>query len=285
MVRVASAALAGNAAAGAAPAAPGGAVATVAAPERENALHSVGTGTTLAGNGRGPGGKGKSARKGRPRVGRASNGAEPTQPPSELARPDNSVLPTESITSNGAPGDSVWDVEVADATGQVLIAWRRMRMRDAGALPHSGPWQLPLVGSYLERAAAELGLGSGLHVQVTREDTLTVDVSAPGPAAAGCSLVSSADQDHPADARWLTALGAARPANQGEAMACAAALSACTGLGSAPEGLAVSSSQIAGMDWVLLAGGDARIACSVLEVTAAGPAAFAVMTGSLTPAT
>jgi hypothetical protein len=195
------------------------------------------------------------------------------------------MLQAGSTMSADGPGESVWDVEVTDATGQVLITWRRMRMRDAGALPHSGPWQLPLVGSYLERAAAELGLGPGLHVQVTRKDTLAVDVSAPGSAAAGCSLVTSADPDHPAEASWLAALSAAGPADQGEAMACAAALSACTGLGSAPEGLAVSSSQIAGADWFLLAGGDARIACSVLDVAAAGPAAFAVMTGSLASAT
>ncbi len=63
-------------------------------------------------------------------------------------------------------GETIWDAEVADAAGQALVTWRGLRMRDAGPLPRDDPWPAALLACYLERAAAELGLGPGLEVRL-----------------------------------------------------------------------------------------------------------------------
>jgi enediyne polyketide synthase len=68
----------------------------------------------------------------------------------------------------GTTTESCWDVEARDATGRLLVRWQGLRMRDAGPLPRTEPWPAELLGSYLEHAAAELGLGPGFEVRVAR---------------------------------------------------------------------------------------------------------------------
>ncbi|HUC21198.1 MAG TPA: SDR family NAD(P)-dependent oxidoreductase [Streptosporangiaceae bacterium] len=64
------------------------------------------------------------------------------------------------------PARQVWNVEAVDADGQVLAAWRGIRLRDSGPLPRNSAWPPMLLSVFLERRAADLGLDDGLRVTV-----------------------------------------------------------------------------------------------------------------------
>jgi enediyne polyketide synthase len=59
-----------------------------------------------------------------------------------------------------------WDIEAVDSTGDLLVAWRGVVLRDAGPLPRNSAWPPSLLSIYLERASRELGLDPGLRVTV-----------------------------------------------------------------------------------------------------------------------
>ena len=61
----------------------------------------------------------------------------------------------------------LWNVEAVNADGQVLAAWRGIRLRDSGPLPRNAAWPPTLLSVFLERRAAELGLDDGLRVAVS----------------------------------------------------------------------------------------------------------------------
>ena len=61
----------------------------------------------------------------------------------------------------------LWNVEAVDATGQVLAAWRGVRLRDSGPLPRHAAWPPTLLSVFLERSAVDLGLDEGLRVTVS----------------------------------------------------------------------------------------------------------------------
>jgi enediyne polyketide synthase len=63
--------------------------------------------------------------------------------------------------------DQLWDVEAVDSTGQLLLAWRGVRLRDAGPLPRNAAWPPSLLSVYLERGGCDLGLDAGLRVTVS----------------------------------------------------------------------------------------------------------------------
>ena len=84
------------------------------------------------------------------------------------------VLPRRSpgaIAPAGADGlardGQLWSVEAVDASGQLLAAWRGIRIADAGPLPRCAPWPPALLSVFLERCATELGLDAGLRVTVS----------------------------------------------------------------------------------------------------------------------
>ena len=61
----------------------------------------------------------------------------------------------------------LWNVEAVDTTGQVLAAWRGVRLRDSGPLPRHAAWPPTLLSVFLERSAVDLGLDEGLRVTVS----------------------------------------------------------------------------------------------------------------------
>ena len=60
-----------------------------------------------------------------------------------------------------------WDVEAVDTAGHLLASWRGIRLHDCGPLPHTTAWPPTLLSVYLERMAADLGLGDGVRVTVS----------------------------------------------------------------------------------------------------------------------
>lgn len=123
----------------------------------------------------------------------------------------------------------------------------------------------------------------------TRTVQASCQPAAGQPGTAGISAGRTADQDAgrageggTATGRdWLAVLAAAglsRPGTQ-PAAAMAAALAACLRRDVPPPDLTITGHQIAGAGWLLLRSGDASIVCTVVDLTAIGPVAFAVMTG------
>jgi len=254
---------------------------------------------------------------GRPIVARAlvPRQAGPASAEAETARTETAgteTAGTETASIETAAGETVWDVQATDSTGQPLVTWRGLRMRDAGPLPHAGPWPVPLLGSYLERAATDLGLGPGLRVQVGRDAAagteptagLTLRVWARGPAAAAWHQASLADVELAAAGAghgqgWLTLLAAlptraaqlsaARPASAADQQAAsmvtmqaraaqAAALAACLRRDDPPPDLAVSVRYVVDVEWLVLRTAGAVVACTVLDAAGIGQVAFALMT-------
>ncbi len=84
--------------------------------------------------------------------------------PQPVPQPRPAGLP--AAQSLAVPAEYRWDVDAVDAAGNLLVSWRGLRLQDAGPLPRAGAWPAPLLSVYLERSAAELGLGGGIRVSV-----------------------------------------------------------------------------------------------------------------------
>ena len=78
------------------------------------------------------------------------------------ARPATGQIPAEQPLT-----EQRWDIEAVDASGHLLTAWRGVRLHDSGPLPRNAAWPPTLLSVFLERRAAELGLGDGLRVTVS----------------------------------------------------------------------------------------------------------------------
>jgi hypothetical protein len=87
----------------------------------------------------------------------------------------------QALSGPPAPGECVWDVTAVDATGQVIITWTGLRLREAGPAPGSPALPPALLGVYLERGATALGLDPALRINVRCEPPPL------GPAATGSS--------------------------------------------------------------------------------------------------
>ncbi|HLQ55215.1 MAG TPA: KR domain-containing protein, partial [Streptosporangiaceae bacterium] len=92
--------------------------------------------------------------------------AEAAAPPSPqpVPQPRSAARPT--TQARGLPAEYGWDVDAVDAAGNLLVSWRGLRLRDVGPLPRKAAWPAPLLGVYLERSAAELGLDDAIRVSV-----------------------------------------------------------------------------------------------------------------------
>ena len=94
----------------------------------------------------------------------------------------NPVPPHRAVPSGPhAPEEYVWDVAAVDSTGQAVITWTGLRLRDAGPVPGHPALPPALLGVYLERGATALGLDPALRINVRCEPPPL------GPAAAGSS--------------------------------------------------------------------------------------------------
>ena len=60
-----------------------------------------------------------------------------------------------------------WDVVAADATGQPVVTWRGVRLRDVGALARTAPWHPALLAISMESRAAEFGLDGALRAVIS----------------------------------------------------------------------------------------------------------------------
>jgi enediyne polyketide synthase len=67
------------------------------------------------------------------------------------------------------PPELTWDVEAVDSTGQALVTWHGVRLREGGSLPREAPWPASLLPVYLERGALALGLDPDLRLTVRYE--------------------------------------------------------------------------------------------------------------------
>jgi enediyne polyketide synthase len=112
-----------------------------------------------------------------PRPRAAGHGEEPravprpgeaTGDPTTAATPATATPATTraTITSAATADGTVWDIEAVDQAGRPLITWRGLVIRDAGPLPQTTPWPIPLLPGYLERTCTALGLGPALEIQI-----------------------------------------------------------------------------------------------------------------------
>jgi enediyne polyketide synthase len=149
----------------------------------------------------------------------------------DATRPGPGASPV--AVTQAEQAESAWDVDATDSAGQLVAAFRGLRMRDAGSLPRTGPWPVPLLGCFLERSTAELGLGPDLEVRVGRRTDspdgrtgdgwaraaandsgitgLSLRVRAGGPVACGWRAVKPARKSAAADRAqgWLAVLDGA----------------------------------------------------------------------------
>ena len=79
------------------------------------------------------------------------------------------ALRVQSVRRPPMAGDAagVWDVVAADATGQPVVAWQGVRLRDVGALAPAGAWHPALLAISMEARAAEFGLDPALRAVIS----------------------------------------------------------------------------------------------------------------------
>ena len=77
------------------------------------------------------------------------------------------VVRAREVADDGA--ELEWDVEIADAGGEVRERWEGLRLRRVGALEPAGGWAPALLGPYLERRVAEHLPGAAVAVAVEKE--------------------------------------------------------------------------------------------------------------------
>jgi len=234
-------------------------------------------------------------------------------------QPATSLVPAQRTAGQAAvdallatgQAETSWDVDAVDAAGQPVASFRGLVMREAGSLPRTSPWPVALAGSFIERAAAELGLGPGLEIRLDRRSTALDKQNADGwvrPSGSdvgppGLLLRVRADREVacgwriPKQAgrrggtaqyaeRWLNVLDGQRASGSGAVnWAKAMAIASCAGQDADPRDAAVEVRRVAGTDWLLVRADSASMACAVIDLAGAGhqvvPVAIAVMTGVL----
>jgi enediyne polyketide synthase len=79
------------------------------------------------------------------------------------------ALRVQALRRSPLPGDAagVWDVVAADATGQPVVTWHGVRLRDVGALAPAGAWHPALLAISIEARAAEFGLDPALRATIS----------------------------------------------------------------------------------------------------------------------
>ena len=79
------------------------------------------------------------------------------------------ALRVQAVRRPPMAGDAagVWDVVATDATGQPVVTWQGVRLRDVGALAPAGPWHPALLAISMEARAAEFGLDPALRAVIS----------------------------------------------------------------------------------------------------------------------
>jgi enediyne polyketide synthase len=83
--------------------------------------------------------------------------------------------------------ESTWDVVAADATGEAVVTWTGLRVRDVGPLAHTAAWHPALLANVLEARASELGIDDTLRAVINSGRPVppvqpSPDAGAPAPA-------------------------------------------------------------------------------------------------------
>jgi enediyne polyketide synthase len=215
------------------------------------------------------------------------------------------LLELRAAERHAANGEYVWDATALDRSGQPVITWSGLRLRDVGPLPRTDPWPPALLPIYLERSASALGLDPQLQVSVTNGRSpraipdpapdavsrshlgeLTLSVTATGLVACDWETVLERSPEE-----WRLLLG---PEPQGlvaqilppcaEPVSTVATrvwtvLECLSKIGRAPTVPLVLGGVYDG-GWVLLRGGDCLIASTVVFVAGiAAPVSIAILTG------
>jgi enediyne polyketide synthase len=94
----------------------------------------------------------------------AGNPASPS--PQPVPQPRSASQQAAPAQPRTLPAEYCWDVDAVDAAGNLLVSWRGLRLLDAGPLSRNCAWPPSLLAVYLERSAAELGLGEMFRVSV-----------------------------------------------------------------------------------------------------------------------
>ncbi|MGH3829135.1 MAG: SDR family NAD(P)-dependent oxidoreductase [Pseudonocardiaceae bacterium] len=215
------------------------------------------------------------------------------------------VLELRAVERHAAGGEYVWDATALDHSGQPVISWNGLRLRDVGPLPRTDPWPLALLAVYLERSATALGLDTQLRVAVTAGEArgaepgqapgavsrshlgaLTLSVGATGLVACDWEAVAQRPREE-----WRRLLGLELTALVTQLRApCAepestvatrvwTALECLAKIGRAPTVPLVLGGVHEG-GWVLLRGGDCLIASTAVSVAGVpAPVAVAILTG------
>jgi enediyne polyketide synthase len=215
------------------------------------------------------------------------------------------LLELRAAERHAAHGEYVWDATALDSSGQPVIIWSGLRLRDVGPLPRPDPWPLALLPIYLERSVGALGLDPQLQVSVTdgrfplaipgpapdavsrsHLGELTLSVAASGLVACDWETVIERSPEE-----WRLLLGPELEALVAQIQApCAepestvatrvwTALECLSKIGRAPSAPLVLGGVYDG-GWALLRGGDCLIASTVVFVAGvAAPVSIAILTG------
>lgn len=215
------------------------------------------------------------------------------------------VLHLQAAERHAANGEYVWDAMALSLSGQPVISWSGLRLRDVGPLPRAGHWPLALLAVHLERSATALGLDPQLRVTVTAGEArgaesgqapraisrshlgeLTLSVGATDLVACDWETVIPRPPDE-----WCRLLGPELDALVTQVQApCAepestvatrvwTALECLSKIGRSPNSPLVMDGVYDG-GWVLLRGGDCLIASTAVSVAnIAAPVAIAILTG------
>jgi enediyne polyketide synthase len=215
------------------------------------------------------------------------------------------LLELRAVERHAANGEYLWDAAALDSANQPVISWSGLRLRDVGPLPRTEPWPLPLLAVHLERSVTALGLDPQLHVTVTRGGTrgavrgrppgsvsrshlgeVTLCIRGAGPAA--CDWEAVADRS---PEEWQRLLGSELAALVAQMrFACAEAESAvasrvwtaleCLSKVGRPPNAPLVLGGVYDGGWVLLRGGDALIASTIVSVVGVPETvAIAILTG------
>jgi hypothetical protein len=216
----------------------------------------------------------------------------------------------------------VWDVEAVDASGQLLVAWRGLRLRDAGPLPRNTAWPPSLLSVYLERSAVAHGLDPELRVTVQcgQPDGATVPLrpvfvvpppsppsdrtpealdsgqldgfalTVQAPEAAVCSWAAAAgmaagDPDpDPGLADLASQVRSLLPEPPAVVSARLRAVAACLARAGAPAVSAAMADGTGDTGWLVLNAAGGTLACTVAEISGVScPVAIAIMTPDAGP--
>ncbi|WP_116047055.1 type I polyketide synthase [Amycolatopsis palatopharyngis] len=196
-------------------------------------------------------------------------------------------------------GEYIWDVVAYGAGGAAVITWHGLTLADAGPLPPTDAWPLPLLAVHVERTVTTIGLDKALRVSILPDSAETnatladarsvaraagVVLTVAGGERSACAARTVASRSHD---EWCRLLGERVDAVEEMQAQCPESYdsrasrirTAVECLSSADSGPLLLEGVYDG-GWVVLRCGSARIATVVVPVAdGATPLAIAILSG------